>query len=317
MNYDTYFNILNISRDSTLNDIKKAYRLMSIKYHPDKNGNTNTNSEQFNKISEAYSILLQHYDIIKHTEKTHIQELASKTLTCNNPNPNINIDPNTNANINANINANANTNANANANANINPAINYINSNTMISKYANSSNSNYEDIIINLTLTYNEAYNGCNKPIVVERKININNVIGHEKETLYIQIPKGIDNNEIITLINKGNSYIANGVTHSNVKIIIQLMSHELFERNGLDIIFIKSISLKEALLGFSFMLNHINNKSYNITCTEIIHFNYEKIKANMGFMRDNFVGNLIIKFNILFPISLSLETKKQLASLL
>ena len=305
MNYDTYFNILNISRDSTLNDIKKAYRLMSIKYHPDKNGNTNTNSEQFNKISEAYSILLQHYDIIKHTEKTHIQELASKTLTCNNPNPNINIDPN------------ANANANANINANINPAINYINSNTMISKYANSSNSNYEDIIINLTLTYNEAYNGCNKPIVVERKININNVIGHEKETLYIQIPKGIDNNEIITLINKGNSYIANGVTHSNVKIIIQLMSHELFERNGLDIIFIKSISLKEALLGFSFMLNHINNKSYNITCTEIIHFNYEKIKANMGFVRDNFVGNLIIKFNILFPISLSLETKKQLASLL
>ena len=305
MNYDTYFNILNISRDSTLNDIKKAYRLMSIKYHPDKNGNTNTNSEQFNKISDAYSILLQHYDIIKHTEKTHIQELASKTLTCNNPNPNINIDPN------------ANANANANINANINPAINYINSNTMISKYANSSNSNYEDIIINLTLTYNEAYNGCNKPIVVERKININNVIGHEKETLYIQIPKGIDNNEIITLINKGNSYIANGVTHSNVKIIIQLMSHELFERNGLDIIFIKSISLKEALLGFSFMLNHINNKSYNITCTEIIHFNYEKIKANMGFVRDNFVGNLIIKFNILFPISLSLETKKQLASLL
>lgn len=301
MNYDTYFNILNISRDSTLNDIKKAYRLMSIKYHPDKNGNTN--SEQFNKISDAYSILLQHYDIIKHTEKTHIQELASKTLTCNNPNPNINIDPN--------------TCNNPNANANVNPAINYINSNTMISKYANSSNSNYEDIIINLTLTYNEAYNGCNKPIVVERKININNVIGHEKETLYIQIPKGIDNNEIITLINKGNSYIANGVTHSNVKIIIQLMSHELFERNGLDIIFIKSISLKEALLGFSFMLNHINNKSYNITCTEIIHFNYEKIKANMGFVRDNFVGNLIIKFNILFPISLSLETKKQLASLL
>lgn len=300
MNYDIYFNILNISRDSTLNDIKKAYRLMSIKYHPDKNGNTNTNSEQFNKISEAYSILVQHYDIIKHTEKTHIQELASKTLTCNNPN----IDPNINPNINPNTCNNPN-------------AINYINSNTMISKYANSSNSNYEDIIINLILTYYEAYNGCNKPINVERKININNVIGHEKETLYVQIPKGIDNNEIITLINKGNSYHANGTTYSNVKIIIQLTPHELFKRNGLDIIFIKSISLKEALLGFSFMLNHINNKSYNITCTEIIHFNYEKIKANMGFMRDNFVGNLIIKFNIIFPISLSLEAKKQLANLL
>ena len=184
----------------------------------------------------------------------------------------------------------------------------------MIYKYTNSS---YEDIIINLTLNYNEAYNGCNKPIIVERKIIVNNVIGHEKETIYVQIPKGIDNNEIITLVNKGNSYVNNGVSHSNVKIIILLKPHELFERNGLDILYIKSISLKDALIGFSFMLNHINNKSYNISCSEIVHFNYEKIINNMGFMRDSFVGNLIIKFNILFPTSLSLDTKKQLAKLL
>ena len=189
--------------------------------------------------------------------------------------------------------------------------------NVMISKYANSINSNYQDIIVNLTLNYNEAYNGCNKPIVIERKISVNNVIGYEKETLYVQIPRGIDNNEIITLVNKGNSYVANSVTYSNVKIIIVLKPHELFERNGLDIIYIKTISLKDALLGFSFVLNHINNKNYNITCTEIIHFNYEKIKTNMGFVRDNFVGNLIIKFNIIFPSVLSLNTKKQLESLL
>ena len=293
MNYDIYFNILNISRDSTLNDIKKAYRIMSIKHHPDKNGNTN--SEQFNKINEAYSTLMRNYDLIKLNEKKQTQEYVNNTNTLTSNNSYCN-------------------NGQGNNGQGNNP---YCDTNTMISKYVNTVNSNYEDIIINLTLTYNEAYNGCNKPINVERKINVNNVIGHERETLYVQIPKGIDNNEIITLVNKGNSYVANGVTHSNVKIIILLTKHELFERNGLDIIFIKSISLKEALLGFSFMLNHINNKSYNITCSEIIHFNYEKIKANMGFMRDNFVGNLIIKFNILFPVSLSLDSKKQLANLL
>ena len=301
MNYDIYFSILNITRDSTLNDIKKAYRLMSIKHHPDKNGNAS--SEQFNKINEAYSILMSNYDSIKLAEKKQDQEYVNKTLV-NNPNYLANV-----ANV-------ANCYANNANNANNCYANNHAND-TMISKYANAINRNYEDIIINLALNYNEAYNGCNKPINVERKINVNNIIGHEKETLYVQIPKGIDNNEIITLVNKGNSYVANGVSHSNVKIIIQLIPHELFERNGLDIIFIKSISLKEALLGFSFMLNHINNKSYNITCTEIIHFNYEKINPAMGFMRDNFVGNLIIKFNILFPTSLSLETKKQLATLL
>jgi DnaJ-class molecular chaperone len=292
MNYDIYFSILNISRDSTLNDIKKAYRLMSIKHHPDKNGNDkngNASSEQFNKINEAYSILMSNYDSIKLAEKKQDHEYVNKALVANPVNCYVN---------------------------NANNAVNAVND-TMVSKYVNVINSNYEDIIINLALNYNEAYNGCNKPINVERKINVNNIIGHEKETLYVQIPKGIDNNEIITLVNKGNSYVNNGVSHSNVKIIIQLIPHELFERNGLDIIFIKSISLKEALLGFSFMLNHINSKSYNITCTEIIHFNYEKIKPAMGFMRDSFVVNLIIKFNIIFPVSLSLETKKQLATLL
>ena len=215
-----------------------------------------------------------------------------------------------------------NSNSNVNSkNANAANAANAVNAasadNVMISKYANSINSNYQDIIVNLTLNYNEAYNGCNKPVVIERKISVNNVIGYEKETLYVQIPRGIDNNEIITLVNKGNSYVANSVAYSNVKIIIVLKPHELFERNGLDIIYIKTISLKDALLGFSFVLNHINNKNYNITCTEIIHFNYEKIKTNMGFVRDNFVGNLIIKFNIIFPSVLSLNTKRQLESLL
>ena len=287
MNYDVYFNILNITHDSTLNDIKKAYRTMSIKHHPDKNGGAN--SEHFNKINEAYSILVKNYDNIKLNEKKKDYDLLLNKSFANAANA-----------VNA---ANAANAASAD--------------NVMISKYANSINSNYQDIIVNLTLNYNEAYNGCNKPIVIERKISVNNVIGYEKETLYVQIPRGIDNNEIITLVNKGNSYVANSVAYSNVKIIIVLKPHELFERNGLDIIYIKTISLKDALLGFSFVLNHINNKNYNITCTEIIHFNYEKIKTNMGFVRDNFVGNLIIKFNIIFPSVLSLNTKKQLESLL
>jgi len=314
MNYDVYFNILNITRDSTLNDIKKAYRIMSIKHHPDKNGGAN--SEHFNKINEAYSILVKNYDSIKLNEKKQDYDLLLNKSYAN-PYAPLN---NAAANINAANAVNAGVNAAANPYAGVNAvdAVNVVNAtNAMISKYANSMNSNYQDIIVNLTLNYNEAYIGCNKPIVIERKISVNNVIGYEKETLYVQIPRGIDNNEIITLINKGNSYVNNGVTHSNVKIIIVLKPHETFERNGLDIIYIKTISLKEALLGFSFVLNHINNKNYNITCTEIIHFNYEKIKTSMGFVRDNFVGNLIIKFNIIFPSSLSLDVKKQLEPLL
>ena len=285
MNYDNYYNTLHLSKNATLNDIKKAYRQLSIKFHPDKN--LNSDSEQFNKINEAYVKLLDKYNsnsITNEFEKYNTNEL---------------------------INTNTNTNTNANANANAN-------ANNDILKYSYFSSNSSEDIIIDLNVTFNEAYNGCTKPIVVNRKIIVNNVIGHEKETLYIPIPKGIDANEIIALPNKGNVYISNGISsYSNIKILICLIKNELFERNGLDIIFIKTITLKEALLGFSFNLTHINNKNFKITCSEIINFNYEKLIPNMGFIRDTFVGNLIIKFNITFPLTISQESKKLLEKIL
>lgn len=304
MNYDNYYNILNLSKNANINDIKKAYRQLSIKFHPDKN-NTN-DSEQFNKLNDAYSKLLDKYSNDKYSNDKYSNEVTKSELV------------NSFANSANAINANA-INAN-NANANNANAIN-ANSCNDILKYSyfssNSSNSS-EDIIIDLNVTFNEAYNGCTKPIVVNRKIIVNNVIGHEKETLYIPIPKGIDANEIIALPNKGNVYISNGIiSYSNIKILICLIKNELFERNGLDIIFIKTITLKEALLGFNFILTHINNKNFKITCSEIINFNYEKLIPNMGFNRDTFVGNLIIKFNITFPLTISQESKKLLEKLL
>jgi DnaJ-class molecular chaperone len=293
MNYDNYYNVLNLSKNANINDIKKAYRQLSIKFHPDKNNNSD--SEQFNKINEAYSRLVEKYNT---NDMHNVAKNFNSNELVNSNNANTNNANTNNANTN-----NANTN---NANTN--------NANDSILKYSYFNVNNSEDIIINLTISFSEAYNGCNKPIVVNRKITVNNVIGHEKETLYIPIPKGIDANEIITLPNKGNVYISNGlISHSNIKIIICLLNHELFERIGLDIIFIKTITLKEALLGFTFNLNHINNKNFKITCSEVIHFNYEKLVPNMGFIRDTFIGNLIIKFNITFPPTISQESKKLL----
>ena len=48
-----YYNNLNVSKDSTPNEIKKAYRKLAIKHHPDKGGDP----EQFKKISVAYDVL--------------------------------------------------------------------------------------------------------------------------------------------------------------------------------------------------------------------------------------------------------------------
>ena len=52
-----YYKILGINKDATAEDIKKAYRKLAVKYHPDKNPGNKEAEEKFKKMSEAYAVL--------------------------------------------------------------------------------------------------------------------------------------------------------------------------------------------------------------------------------------------------------------------
>ncbi len=52
-----YYEILEISRTSDKESIKKAYRKMALKYHPDRNPDDKVAEEQFKRINEAYEVL--------------------------------------------------------------------------------------------------------------------------------------------------------------------------------------------------------------------------------------------------------------------
>jgi len=52
-----YYELLGISKTASQSDIKKAYRKLAVKYHPDKNPGDKTAEDKFKEISEAYEVL--------------------------------------------------------------------------------------------------------------------------------------------------------------------------------------------------------------------------------------------------------------------
>ncbi len=51
------YNVLGVSKTATADDIKKTYRKLAVKYHPDKNPGDKAAEEHFKRISAAYSVL--------------------------------------------------------------------------------------------------------------------------------------------------------------------------------------------------------------------------------------------------------------------
>lgn len=289
MEINKYLDLFNLEQNYTLNDLKHNYNNLLFKYHK----SNNLDENYYTNLNNYYQILLNHLTINSDYKIQNIdirRQIYSNQLELNNKSNNLN-------------------------NNQINTPSNNINDYKInnISQDINNSIIFIDPINIEIEINFQEAYNGCSKPIIISRIINNYNTINKEIETLYVNIPNGIDNKEIITINNKGNVYNNN---YGDVKIIINLLNHNYFIRNGLDIIFNKDLSLKETLLGFEFELLHINNKKYIINNKDIL-VNFKKIIPKFGFKRDEFYGNLIIYFKTIFPKSLNSEQKLKLNEIL
>ena len=57
MNKKDYYDVLGVSKNANSQEIKKAYRKLAVKYHPDKNPGDKDAEEKFKEAAEAYSIL--------------------------------------------------------------------------------------------------------------------------------------------------------------------------------------------------------------------------------------------------------------------
>lgn len=168
-----------------------------------------------------------------------------------------------------------------------------------------------------LSITLEQAYTGCKLPVKLERWIHVNHIRQLDVETIYVDIPPGIDTNECLLIQNKGN--MGPDGTLGDVRIVLHVNNTTKLDRYGIDLVYTHEISLKEALCGFTFDLTYLQGQSLRITNTRgnLVHPEYKKVIPNMGMKRESQIGNLIIQFRVVFPAALSEDVLAQLDTLL
>ena len=308
-----FYKILEVSENASQDEIKKSYRKLSLLYHPDKN-NGNADAEvKFKSINEAYQTLgdadeRKQYDMKKN-------------------NPFVSMNNNSNVHHNENVDNifkmffGGGVPGMSGMGMSGMPGMPGMSPNIRIFKNGQPVNINQLNkpppIIKNITISMEQSYNGANIPIQVERWLIEDGMRKIENETVYISIPKGIDNKEIIIIRDSGNVIDSN--TKGDIKVIINIENTTEFKRDGLNLVFNKTISLKESLCGFSFIINHISGKQlrFNSDPGNIIKDNLMKNIPNHGMERDSYKGNLNIKFTVEYPNTISQEQIEQLEKIL
>ena len=298
-----YYAILGVQPSATDVEIKKAYRELSFKYHPDKSVNASLtekteNERKFKDVGEAYETLKdpqlrRQYDNRNVNPLQNIfGEIFKQHGSFRNPQQHHPM-------------------------MNIFDIINEMNVQHHSEPFVFTTVYEHPPtqpcpIEMKIELTLEQAYTGIQLPIMIEREIRNGPSIHRESERIYITIPQGIDSGEIITISEKG--CVNNGIK-GDIKVQVVLKPHQAFERQGLNIIHRHTITFKESIVGFDFVLNHLDGTSFKLRSSRgnVIQNLDEKIIKGKGVSRDGGVGDLIIVFKVSSPKEL---TEEQLSAL-
>ncbi|OQR91520.1 hypothetical protein ACHHYP_04605 [Achlya hypogyna] len=140
-----------------------------------------------------------------------------------------------------------------------------------------------------------------------------------ERKVLEVHIEPGMRHGQRITF--KGESDQAPGVVPGDIVFIVQEKEHDTFQRKGPNLIMEKKISLVEALCGFECMIEHLDGRHLHVKTKpgEVIKPNQFKAVHGEGMPQHGnpFVkGQLVILFKVEFPDTLSRDQKRVLASI-
>lgn len=213
-----YYEILGVSKNASDDEIKKAYRKLAVKYHPDKNPGDKAAEEKFKEISEAHEVLSDKQKRARYDQFGH-----------------------------AGVGGASGSNPFQNGSFNFNGQnFNFDFGGGGLDDILGSifgfgggqrRPSRGADYRTTVTLDFEEAVFGTTKTVTADGK------------ELKVKIPAGIDDGMSIRLSGKGGA-APKGGTNGDLYVFIRVKPHKHLTREGSIILSEKRISMVEAALG-------------------------------------------------------------------
>jgi DnaJ-class molecular chaperone len=302
------YEVLGVGEKATKDEIKKAFRSLSMKWHPDKNKNDPAAMSKFQQLNSAYETLCD--DQKRREIDIDADALFSQLFGQQGFGPGPGTSPMFHM-------AGLRGMGGLGGLGGLGNTKIFMNGDTFsggLDEMLFSAFSNFKPQPIDkqISISLIQAYNGASIPLEIERIVNHKRI---EKETIYVPVTKGIDHGETIIIKEKGN--IANNIK-GDIQILVSVINDTKFERNGLDLITKQKISLKDAMFGFVIDFAHINGKSYKLKNEgHAIQNQHKKTIPGLGLTRDGSTGSLILVFEVETPTNLSAEKMELLREIL
>lgn len=319
-----YYNILKVGRNVGEDELKKAYKKLAMKWHPDKNSTTNQKNAEakFKQISEAYDVLSdpqkrQIYDVYgEEGLKSGQFDQASPTdwNGQGRASTGFRFDARDAEDVFAEFFGEADGLGGGGRRVGRRAAV-------VKESVLKSSNGSFRDQTVKkaatvenkLLCTLEELYTGSKRKMKIARIVlDKAGMPGNLEEILSIQIEPGWKNGTKITFPGKGSQ--------GDCVFVVDEKPHAIFKRDGNDLVLNKKISLLEALTGKTLKLATLDGRALTIPVTDVVRPGHEEVIANEGMpisKEPGKRGNLRIKFDVKFPSKLSAEQKSDLRRVL
>lgn len=291
-----YYKMLGVSKSSSADELKKAYRKLAMKYHPDRNKGDKNAEARFKDISEAYAVLSdkekrKQYDMFgsEGFQNRFTQEDIFRDFDFGNIFREFGFEGGGRGrNVFSQIFGGMGQNNFRSGSSHSNPHFG--------AHGGMSQPLKGKDIVYELSLTLEEAFENSEKVISYQTGSN-------KQENVSVKIPAGISTGKKLRLQGKGNPGLNRG-PNGDLYIQIKVLEHPLFKREADDLLLNMGIKYSEAVLGSEIEVPTIDTKRLRLKIPPLTQANAKfRLKGyGMPHMKGKGRGDAYVIINISIP---------------